>query len=136
MQRYLSRLWIALAILPLVAGAALASGPAMFVCRDDSIARANCCCPQSQHRVASAHATPALSATCCCDTTQINAPAAPAIVEPRAVPPFAYATGLAPALGAPGIPWAPNIRPGPAALLAQPPPSAAPILLSKQAFLI
>ena len=39
------RFWVALAILPLIGGVALASGPAMFVCRGDAVARTACCCP-------------------------------------------------------------------------------------------
>jgi hypothetical protein len=137
MRRHLSRLWIALAIVPLIAGAALASGPAMFVCRGDSIARVTCCCPDSQHRAAAPNAAPTLSAACCCDTSQMNAPSAPAVLEPRAGTGLAYFTGIAPALGAgPDAAWAPSVRRWPAALLAQPPPPAVPILLGKQSFLI
>lgn len=136
MRRYLSRLWIAVAIVPLVAGAALASGPAMFVCRGDSIARVSCCCPESQHRGSPPNAAPTLSAACCCDMSQMSAPSAPAVVEPRAGL-LADFTGLAPALGAgPTTSLAPNLRPWPTALLAQPPPPAVPILLGKQSLLI
>lgn len=136
MRRYLSRLWIAVAIVPVVAGAALASGPAMFVCRGDSIARVTCCCPESQHFGSAVNAPATLSAACCCDVSQMNAPCAPAVLEPRTAL-FAYSTGLAPALGVrPIASLAPDVRRWPAALLAQPPPTAVPILLGKQSFLI
>ena len=136
MRRYLSQFWIALAILPLIGGAALASGPAMFVCRGDSIGRVTCCCPELQHLGSSPKAAATLSAACCCHVSQMGAPSAPAVVEPRTAL-FAHSTGLAAALGAgPTASLVPNARPWPAALLAQPPPTAVPILLGKQSLLI
>ena len=72
MYKQLRRFGIALAMLPVIAGTALASGPALLVCRGDSIARVNCCCPESEHRVPAATSAPTLSSACCCDIAQVS----------------------------------------------------------------
>ena len=136
MRSHLSRFWIAVAVLPLLAGTALASGPAMFVCRGDSIARVTCCCPAVQHRAMPSGATPTLSAACCCDMSQLTRPTAPAVLEPRPATLLEHQFALAPALGTAVVSWAPSLSSWPAERLAQPPPLTVPILLGKQSLLI
>ena len=136
MRNHLKRFWIAVAVLPLLAGTALASGPAMFVCRGDSIARLTCCCPAVQHRATPWSMTPTLSAACCCDLSQLTAPTAPAVLEPRTATLLEHQSDLAPSLGAATVSWGASFSSFPAERLAQPPPSTVPILLSKQSLLI
>ena len=132
----LRRFWVALAILPLLGGVALASGPAMFVCRGDVVARTACCCPVGDRTApASSQSTPSVSAGCCCDMSQMNAPVAPA-AEPRVAPQTIEHFVLAPIAGTPFVSSAPSLRAWPAAAFAQPPPAAIPILLAKQSFLV
>ena len=136
MRSYLSRFWIAVAVLPLLAGTALASGPATFVCRGDSIARLTCCCPVAQHRGTPWSATPTLSAACCCDMSQMTTPTAPAVLEPRNATLLEHQSALAPAFGTEILSFAPDLRTWPTERLAKPPPLAVPILLGKQSLLI
>jgi hypothetical protein len=132
----LRRFWVALAILPLIGGVALASGPAMFVCRGDGVPRIVCCCPDHQQGApAPRQTTPNLSAGCCCDISQANAPVSPA-AEPRVAPELVGQLVLAPLAGATFASPAPSVHAWPAAALAQPPPAAIPILLAKQSFLV
>jgi len=136
MRSHLRRSWIAVAVLPLLAGTALASGPAMFVCRGDSIARVTCCCPAVQHRAMPSSTAPTLSAACCCDMSQMTAPTAPAVLEPRTATLLEHQSALAPAFGAAIVSSAPGLRTWPTERLATPPPLAVPILLGKQSLLI
>lgn len=136
MRSYLSRFWIAVAVLPLLAGTALASGPAMFVCRGDSIARVTCCCPAVEHRATRSSTTPTMSAGCCCDMAQLTTPTAPAVLEPRAATLLEHPSALAPAFGAAIVSFVPDLRTWPTERLAKPPPLAVPILLGKQSLLI
>ena len=130
------RIWVALAILPLIGGVALASGPAMFVCRGDAVPRTACCCPDHQQDGPGPRQTaPSLSAGCCCDVSQAVAPVAPA-AEPRVAPQLVGHLVLAPLAGAAFASPAPSVHAWPAAALAQPPPAAIPILLAKQSFLV
>ena len=128
------RFWVALAILPLIGGVALASGPAMFVCRGDAVARTACCCPD--HHRAPTPTAPTVSAGCCCDVSQANAPVAPAAESRVVAPEFVGQLVLAPLAGAAFASPAPSVHAWPAAALAQPPPAAIPILLGKQSLLI
>jgi hypothetical protein len=129
------RLLVALALVPLLAGVALAWSPAMFACQDDGVARARCCCPDEVHRApVPRDASPILSAACCCDETQVQAPTTPVATESRAVQTsrhFAAASPSLPMLAS----SPPALRAAPAAARAQPPP-AFPILLAKRSFLI
>ena len=134
MRSYLSRFSIALAVL--LAGTALASGPAMFVCRCDSIARMTCGCPAVQHRATPRSTTPTLSAACCCDTSKMTTPTAPAVLEPRTATLLEHQSAPAPAFGAAVVALAPDLRTWPTQRLAKPPPPAVPILLGKQSLLI
>jgi len=132
----LRRFWVALAILPLIGGVALASGPAMLVCRADAVARTACCCPDAHRADAAPLQTAAsLSVGCCCDVSQANAPGGSA-AEPRVAPQLPEQILLGPAAGIAFAAPAPNVRAWPAAALAQPPLFAIPILLAKQSFLI
>jgi hypothetical protein len=138
MRSYLSRFWIAVAVLPLAAGTALASGPAMFVCRGDSIARVTCCCPAVQHRATPRSTTPTLSAACCCDMSQMTTPTAPAVQEPRTVTLLVHQSAFTPVFGGAIASFASDHRTWPTARarLAKPPPLVIPILLGKQSLLI
>ena len=132
----LRRFWVALAILPLIGGVALAAGPAMFVCRGDAVPRTACCCPEHQQGAPAPRQTaPSLSTGCCCDVSQANAPIAPA-AEPRVAPQFVGQLVLAPLAGTAFASPVPSVHAWPAAALAQPPPAAIPILLAKQSFLV
>lgn len=130
------RFWIALAILPLIGGVALASGPAMFVCRGDSIARVTCCCPDNpQAAPAPSSTTPSLSVACCCELTQVKAPIVPGAetrISLQVLEQFVVAQLVAAPLASPP----PTVRSWAAFKLAHSPPSAIPILLGKQSFLI
>lgn len=131
----LRRLWIGVAILPLIGGVALASGPAMFVCRGDSVPRKTCCCPASEDAPAPSPAGPSLSAACCCDLTKSSASVAPAVeprVSPQAIEPFM----LAPIGAAAGATPRPTDRAWAAFNFAHAPPQAIAILLRKQSFLL
>jgi hypothetical protein len=132
----LRRVWIALAIVPLMAGVALGSVPAMFVCRGDTIARTSCCCPNAQLGSSESQAKNAsLSERCCCDLSQMKSSGAAAMAATRAAAPariqivFAAATVDLQSLEKTSRVW-------PAERLAHPPPLAVPILLGKQSFLI
>ncbi len=130
------RIWLALAIVPLMAGVALASVPAMFLCRGDMVARASCCCPNA-HSVAAASQTAeaTLSGRCCCDVTQAKAPVGPSVATARAATvarpqPLAVVASI-------DLHWFGNAsRIEPTARWAHPPLPAVPILLGKQSFLI
>ena len=136
MRSHLNRFGIAVAVLPLVAGTALASGPALYVCRGDSIARVTCCCPAGQHRATPQDAPPALSAACCCDMSQVAAASALAVVEPRTATPLEHQFAATPAFGDAFISSAPVFRTWAADQVNQPPPLAVPILLGKHSFLL
>jgi len=134
--KVLSRVWIALAIIPLMTGLAFASGPAMFVCRGDLVARAGCCCPREHGLSAPSGTTAKLTAACCCDISQLGASVSPGLAAPITLAPAASEVILAPAIpmtldfaSAGRQVWL-------AGRLAHPPPLTVPILLSKQSFLI
>jgi hypothetical protein len=132
-----SRLFVALAVLSLLAGNAFASGTAMFVCRGDMVARITCCCPQGQHAVpGSEDGTPSVSAGCCCDISQMKSTPPPAVAESRAAAPIAPLVALLPFATSELAPSLPAARAWPSGRLAHPPPLAIPILLGKQSFLI
>ena len=131
----LHRLWIAVAILPLIGGVALASGPAMFVCRGDSVPRKTCCCPESERAPAPSPAAPSFSAACCCDLTQVSASVVPA-VEPRVSAQPIEHFMLAPISAAASATPRPTLRAWAAFNFAHAPPQAISILLSKQSFLL
>jgi hypothetical protein len=127
---------MALAIMPLIGGVALASAPAMFVCRGDRVARATCCCPGGERvQAPSGQTAPSISAACCCDVSKMSAPITP-VAEPRVAPPAIERIVLAPLTGAAVVSSPPSARGGAAFNLAHAPPSATPILLSKQSFLL
>ena len=128
-----SRFWVAVAILPLIGGVALASGSAMSGCRGGIAARMTCHCLDQRAPDVPSQAVPRVSAGCCCEAWPANAPAA-LVAEERVAPPsvdhfaapragFALASSL------------PSGRSWPAAR-AHPPRAAIPILLAKRAFLI
>jgi hypothetical protein len=122
----------ALALLPLLAGVALASGPVLFVCGIDHVARPDCCCPDAHSTSTPSDGHPTLTAACCCDVTDAQAPATPAAAESRAVQ-ISHLAATAPAA------WTaasspPAVRAALSAGMAQPPPTI-PILLAKQSFL-
>ena len=130
------RVWIALAIVPLMAGVALASVPAMFLCRGDLVARASCCCPDAHGGPAASQSVQAtLSGRCCCDVTQAKAPVSPSVATARAATvarpqPLAVVASI-------DLHWFGNAsRIEPTVRWAHPPPPAVPILLGKQSFLI
>jgi hypothetical protein len=123
----------ALALLPLLAGFALASGPVMFVCGLDRVARPDCCCPDGHASWTGDGGHPTLSAACCCDLAHVRARATPAAAEPRAVqihPAVATAPLTSIAATSPGAVRAALLR----ETAPQPPPPV-PILLAKQSFL-
>jgi len=134
--KVLGRVWVALAIIPLMAGLAFASGSAMFVCRGDMIARAECCC-QGEHGLSAPSGTTAkLTAASCCDVSQAKAPVRPGLGAPRALAPVASKV-----IFGPTIPLTLDFAPAGrhvwlASRFAHPPPLAVPILLAKRSFLI
>ena len=132
----LRRFWVALAILPLIGGVALAAGPALFVCRGDLVARPTCCCPDhGRSAAASTEAAPSLSAGCCCDVSQVIAPAVPA-VEPRVSPHAVAHLAWAPVAGAALLAPSRSVPAWAAAKIAHAPPPAIAIRLAKQSFLV
>ena len=136
MNKHLSRIWMAAAIVPLIAGTALASSPAMFVCRGDSIARPTCCCPESQHRAPAPMSAPTLSASCCCDILRVAVPATPAVLDSWTTALAAHHEDVAPPPGVAMAPAASRLDGRPLGVLRRPPLPAAPVLLRKQSFLI
>jgi hypothetical protein len=134
----LLRIWMALAVVPLVAGAAFASQSRGFVCQGDSVVRRDCCCPGHEHRVgAPASSQAELKAACCCDVSQMSVPVPSPAAEPSvpgAAAPLQVFVGavslviVEPRLAATG--WC--LVSG----TAHAPPPAIPILLQKQSFLI
>jgi hypothetical protein len=136
--RVLLRIWIALAVVPLVAGAAYAAEGRTFVCQGDEVVRRDCCCPGHEHQVGAASAaTPELKAACCCDISQMSSPAAAPAAEPRVAASVAplkvFPAAVSLALVEPSLattPWWLVVR------TAHPPPPAVPILLQKQSLLI
>ena len=129
------RILVALAILPLVGGVALASGSAMFACRGGMVARMTCSCPDPRAPHVPSQAVPSVSAGCCCEASQANVPVA-LVAEPRVGPPSVDHLVLAPFAGFTFASSLPSVRPSPAAALVRPPPAAIPILLAKQSFLV
>lgn len=132
------RLLVALAILPLIAGMALAAVPATFTCRSDLVTRTVCCCPTSWHAAPASEGgdLDVAAAGCCCDVTQMQAPVTPPEGESRATSDIGTHQYLAPAAPLALVQWSPKFSAGPTARLAHPPPRAVPILLGKQSFLI
>jgi hypothetical protein len=128
------RFWVAVAILPLIGGVALASGSAMFGCRGGMVARMTCCPDQRAPDVLS-QAVPNVSAGCCCEASQANAPVA-LVAEPRVAPDSVDHRAAAPFAGVAFASSLASVRAWPTAADAQPPPAAIPILLAKQAFLM
>jgi hypothetical protein len=136
--RLLLRIWIALAVVPLVAGAAFASQSSVFVCPGDGLVHRDCCCPGDGHRVgAPASSQAELEAACCCDVSQMSVPAPSPATEPRvsgAVAPLKVFLGpvslvvVEPSLAAKR--WRLVSR------AAHAPPPAIPILRQKQSLLI
>jgi hypothetical protein len=62
------RLWVAVAMLPFLAGLAFASASVSFVCEGDLVVRTECCCPVGQHRVStSSGGLSSLAPASCCD---------------------------------------------------------------------
>lgn len=131
------RFWVALAILPLLGGLAFASGPAMFVCRGDLVARATCCCSVGEQAPSASRGTAStLSAACCCDVTQMKAPVPSAIGEARAATQITEHVDWAPVVVQALVDWPSTFHAWPTVRVAQGPPPAIPILLGKQSFLI
>ena len=132
----LRRIWIALAIVPLMAGIAFASVPTMLVCRGDLVARTSCCCPNAHSGPAASQGAEAtLSGRCCCDVMQAKPPVGPSVATARAATvarpqPLAVVASI-------DLHWFGNAsRIEPTVRWAHPPPPAVPILLGKQSFLI
>ena len=123
----------ALALLPLLAGTALAAGPVLFVCGMDRVARADCCCPDGHASSTGNGAHPTLSAACCCDLTHAQAPTTPAAAESRAVQIY-HLAAMGPSTWT-AAPSPPSARVAPVAAIAQRPPPPVPILFAKQSFL-
>ena len=136
-MRRLRRQWVALALVPLMAGVAVASTPAMYLCRGDLVARATCCCPTARLSPSTARATPAtLSERCCCDLTQMKSPGAAAMAATRAAAPESPQVAFAAATTVDIQSLKNTSRIWPAMRLAHPPPPPVPILLGKKSFLI
>ena len=131
----LNRFWVAVAVLPLIGGVALASGSAMFGCRGGMLARMTCCCPDQRAADVASPAVASVSAGCCCEASQANAPVA-LVAEPPVAPHAVDHIGAAPFVGFAFPSSLPTVRAWRTAALAQPPPAAIPILLAKQAFLV
>jgi hypothetical protein len=129
------RLLVALALLPLLAGAAVASSQAMFLCQGDRTARVRCCCPNEVHAPQPPRGARAVvSAACCCDATHVQGTATPVASESRAVQTSLHLAAASAAL--PTLPPSPSGRRARTQIaLAQPPP-AIPLLLAKQSFLV
>jgi hypothetical protein len=140
--RGLRQIWVALALVPLMAGLALASTPAMFLCRGDLVARATCCCPMVEHGPAIARSTQStLSVRCCCDLAhhdlahQMKGPVSSGLAAPRVGVPARVQVSIAVAtIDLHVLARTCGIWPG--ASLQHPPPPTIPILLGKQSFLI
>ena len=131
------RFWVALAILPLIGVLAFASGPAMFTCRGDLVARAACCCPVGEHAASASSGTAStLSAACCCDISQMKAPAHSAVAEARSTAQITQHPDLAPVALQSLVEWPPTSHTWQTARMVHQPPPAIPILLGKQSFLI
>ena len=133
----LGRFALALAIVWLAGGVALASTPGLYVCQGDGVARMECCCPTAGHGVPVTPAQgPALSAACCCDISQLEAPPSQGPVMPSVM--ASVAPDVAAAL-VKAIDLDSQVQRGSArsiGALAQAPPPGIPILLGKQSFLI
>jgi hypothetical protein len=133
----LRRFTLALAIIWLAGGVALASAPGLYVCQGDGVARVECCCPTADHGVPAApRQGPELSPGCCCDISRLEAPLrqGPAIrsVTASVAPDVAAAFVTT-------IDFDSLVPPGNArsiGALAQAPPRGIPILLGKQSFRI
>ena len=132
----LRRIWLALAIVPLLAGVALASVPAMLVCSGDLLARASCCCPDAHSAPSAAQGAQAsLSGRCCCDVVQAKAPVGPGVAAAGA----ATVSRPQPLVAVASIDlhsFENTWRIERTVRWAHPPPPAVPILLGKQSFLI
>jgi hypothetical protein len=129
-----SRFWVAVAILPLIGGVALASGSAVFGCRGGRVACMTCCCPDQRLPHAPSQAVPGILVACCGAASQANAPLA-LIAEPPVAPHAVDHFVAAPFASVVSPSSLSSVRPWPAAALAQPPPAAIPIVLGKQSFL-
>ena len=133
--RMLRRFATGLAIVPLLAGLAVASTPGMFVCRGDNVPRVECCCPGAAHG-----ALPATNAVvgpgCCCDVSQLEAPPSADPAAPRVTAPVTPDAASAPMARVEVGTMSPPARVWRAERFARPPPLSLPILLSKQSFLL
>ena len=138
MFRGIRRLWVAVAMLPLLAGLAFASGPSRrFICEGDLIARAQCCCPAAQHETSGpAGDDGTVSPACCCRVSRTDARSTTAVTEPAVAPQLTAKILLAPG-AAPNLDTLTRSYQAQSPVgLAHPPPRAVPILLGKQSFLI
>jgi hypothetical protein len=133
----LRRCTLALAIVWLAGGVALASTRGLYVCQGDGVARVECCCPTADHGVPMAPSQgPELSPGCCCDISQLEAP----LPQGPAMP--SVTASVAPDVAAAfvtTIDFDSLVRRGNArsiGALAHAPPGGIPILLGKQSFLI
>jgi hypothetical protein len=133
----LRRFALALAIVWLAGGVALASTPGLYVCQGDGVARVECCCPTADHGVPTAPPQgPELSPGCCCDISQLEAPPSQEPAMPSATASIApdVAAALVTTIDLDSLVPRGNARSTGA--LAQAPPRGIPILLGKQSFLI
>lgn len=134
-RRAARQFWVALVLIPLMAGMAFAAGGGRyFVCAGDAIPRLDCCCPASMQGSAPAQGA-AVAAACCCSLARTGAPAVPAASSSRDVTPvfskLLHATVSALELA----PTAAPVQGAFAASAEHPPSPAVPILLRKQSFL-
>jgi hypothetical protein len=133
----LRRFTLALAIVWLAGGVALASTPGLYVCQGDGVARLECCCPAADHGVPAAPSQgPELSARCCCDISQLEAPLSQGPAMPSVTASVApdVAAAFVTAIDLDSLVPRGNARS--IGALAQAPPRGIPILLGKQSFLI
>ena len=127
---------LALAIVWLVGGVALASTPGSYVCQGDGVARVECCCPGADHGVPAEPAQgPELSPGCCCDISQLKAPPSQGPAMPSVTVSVAPdVAALVTTIDLDSLVSRDNARS--IGALAQAPPRGIPILLGKQSFLI
>jgi len=138
MQRRVNpRVWLAAALIALLANHAFAWGATRyFVCSGDAVARLQCCCPAMEAGSLDGGLTQ-LNTPCCCEISRAAAPANPPVpstVRETGVPSKIFLA----ALGA-AIPQsvAPPERLATTLEWTHPPaPFSIPILLQKQSFLI
>lgn len=132
------RCFTLLAVVPLLVALGSTPSSQMFVCRGDSLARQTCCCAHGGTvQVPPAQNIATLTNACCCRLGQRTVSVAPALASARGGVPnssriLEAATTLRSVLGVPVYVEAEAI----AWRLAHPPPTAVPILVGKQTFLI